>query len=89
MVIYSAVRSSEILKESSHHVAGDLSTIYNEDQTLTDSLKGINTTDSAETGQFMKNFIASNYGRNNIMIFSECWTNKMLDIFLKLCSESQ
>ena len=89
MVIYSAVRSSVILKESSHHVAGDLSTIYNEDQTLTDSLKGINTTDSAETGQFMKNFIASNYGRNNIMIFSECWTNKMLDIFVKLCSESQ
>ena len=38
---------------------GDLSTIYNEDQTLTDSFKGINTTDSAEMRKFMTDFIAS------------------------------
>ena len=49
---------------------GDLSTIYNEIQTLTHSFKGINTTDSAEMGEFMRDFIASYSGMNNGMICS-------------------
>ena len=34
------------LKRTSNHLGGDLSTINNENQTLTDSLKGIKRTDS-------------------------------------------
>ena len=47
MIIYSVGGGEESnLKRTSNHLGGDLSTINNKNQTLTDSLKGIKRTDS-------------------------------------------